>query len=370
MRLHANKSGMYCNHDLDQYGTHWEAEYCDSRLEYEYLIEGAEEERVWNPLLNAAYGENKNLFSKVLAMGIQSDRPWMTDNCFAQCTKSFDLEFINDLLARDIFDLSPSYRAEMLSLAVRDNIGTTLKDIIQNHTHELDSEDIEEAFRNAISYRKEDMMRILLDSGYWPDRCTRCDEFRFQETQDRWQNNILVTALRSKYEPIRQAILDHYQKHAIELQGSDAKPHFMRAYNTALKLRDIDMAKMLAIETRFTVGTYIRSNHGKDHYFSTVQSAAYYKEYDLVHWLLDQNVDLDTLEEGEDDVHSTLQYASMHEEAGVVQRLLAKGANVNTKPVKYRGSTAVQFTAMTGHLEVLELLIRAGADINAPPGPF
>ncbi|KAM3467272.1 hypothetical protein NHJ6243_000303 [Beauveria neobassiana] len=49
----------------------------------------------------------------------------------------------------------------------------------------------------------------------------------------------------------------------------------------------------------------------------------------------------------------------------VVERLLGAGADVNTAVTKHSGQTALQAASGAGHLEVVERLIDAGADVNA-----
>jgi hypothetical protein len=49
---------------------------------------------------------------------------------------------------------------------------------------------------------------------------------------------------------------------------------------------------------------------------------------------------------------------------------LAYSDIVNFKLTRCNGSTTVQCAVMIGHCKVLKLLIRVGADINAPPWPL
>jgi hypothetical protein len=49
---------------------------------------------------------------------------------------------------------------------------------------------------------------------------------------------------------------------------------------------------------------------------------------------------------------------------------LAYSDIVNFKPTRCNGSITVQCAVMIGHFIVLKLLIRVGADINAPPWPL
>ncbi|ROV93124.1 hypothetical protein VSDG_07345 [Cytospora chrysosperma] len=51
----------------------------------------------------------------------------------------------------------------------------------------------------------------------------------------------------------------------------------------------------------------------------------------------------------------------------IIQSLIDHGANINAAPAMDSGVTALQGAAFTGHLETVILLLRYGADANAPP---
>lgn len=51
----------------------------------------------------------------------------------------------------------------------------------------------------------------------------------------------------------------------------------------------------------------------------------------------------------------------------ICQLLISHGADINAAPARIEGSTALQFAAMAGHIEIAALLLRNGALVNAPP---
>ncbi|KAI0902694.1 hypothetical protein F4823DRAFT_639048, partial [Ustulina deusta] len=79
---------------------------------------------------------------------------------------------------------------------------------------------------------------------------------------------------------------------------------------------------------------------------------------------------LNILLEGQDlssEMRDLLETATENGHLEVVERLLAAGADVNAFPTGAFGRTALQAAAENGHLEVVERLLSAGADVNAFP---
>jgi ankyrin repeat protein len=69
--------------------------------------------------------------------------------------------------------------------------------------------------------------------------------------------------------------------------------------------------------------------------------------------------------------HKTaLQAAAEAGHLEVVQALLAANADVNSSPAKYGGGTALQAAAEAGHLEVVHALLAANADVNSSPAKY
>ncbi|KAK6078274.1 Ankyrin-1-like protein 2 [Seiridium cupressi] len=83
---------------------------------------------------------------------------------------------------------------------------------------------------------------------------------------------------------------------------------------------------------------------------------------------------------------TSLQYAAAHGRTDMVRILLTYGVNVNARPAwelsydnhqkhvydleNYPQRTALQAAVEEGNLEIMKMLLDAGADINASPGPF
>ncbi|KAJ0135112.1 Glutathione S-transferase psoE [Fusarium oxysporum f. sp. albedinis] len=64
-------------------------------------------------------------------------------------------------------------------------------------------------------------------------------------------------------------------------------------------------------------------------------------------------------------IDRALQAASAGGHIQVVERLLNAGANVNAAPAADRGRTALQAASAVGHIQVVERLLNAGANVNA-----
>ncbi|KAF8249029.1 ankyrin [Wilcoxina mikolae CBS 423.85] len=67
---------------------------------------------------------------------------------------------------------------------------------------------------------------------------------------------------------------------------------------------------------------------------------------------------------------TVLQVAAMGGHQDVVEKLLKAGADVNALPAEYKGRTALQAAAEGGHQVVVEQLLKAGADVNAPSAEY
>ncbi|KAK1765276.1 ankyrin repeat-containing domain protein [Phialemonium atrogriseum] len=66
---------------------------------------------------------------------------------------------------------------------------------------------------------------------------------------------------------------------------------------------------------------------------------------------------------------SALQVAAEKGSVQTVQVLLAAGADINAPALGIHGKTALQGAVRTGNIGLVKTLLDAGADINAPPGP-
>ncbi|KAJ6004615.1 hypothetical protein N7540_012984 [Penicillium herquei] len=84
---------------------------------------------------------------------------------------------------------------------------------------------------------------------------------------------------------------------------------------------------------------------------------------EFVEWLLDEGVDLGRNGDG-----ATLQAASLGGYAGVVEILVGAGADVNAQGGYY--GNALQAAASNGSAETVQILLEAGTDVNAQGGYF
>ncbi|PTB65863.1 ankyrin, partial [Trichoderma citrinoviride] len=64
---------------------------------------------------------------------------------------------------------------------------------------------------------------------------------------------------------------------------------------------------------------------------------------------------------------TVLQSAAESGHMNIVKLLLSAGADVNAEPADDGGGTALRAAAGEGHLDIVKLLLEAGADVNAEP---
>ncbi|KAF4817562.1 Ankyrin-1 [Colletotrichum siamense] len=131
----------------------------------------------------------------------------------------------------------------------------------------------------------------------------------------------------------------------------------------AIHQSDLEILKMLAMSPRLS--------NCPGHIQGPLSYAVMYKHYDTVRVLLENGEDVD-----EDNYHvssgiwdnarNPLQSAVEKGDLYLIDLLLKSGADVNAPAAKYNGATALQLAAITGKLGILRTLIEHGADINAP----
>lgn len=69
------------------------------------------------------------------------------------------------------------------------------------------------------------------------------------------------------------------------------------------------------------------------------------------------------------DQKTPLQKLVLHNQSEQVRKLLDLGADVNAAAGDLRGATVLQFSAMNGNFRIADMLIHAGAEVNAKPAP-
>ncbi|GKU06983.1 unnamed protein product [Fusarium langsethiae] len=112
-----------------------------------------------------------------------------------------------------------------------------------------------------------------------------------------------------------------------------------------------------------TEGAGVNAPGGK--YGNALQAASFNGNRDVVQLLLDKEADVNT-QGGY--YGNSLQAASSRGHRDVMQLLLNKGADVNAQGGEY--GNALQAASFKGNLEVVQLLLDEGADINAQGGTF
>ncbi|KAF2004118.1 ankyrin [Amniculicola lignicola CBS 123094] len=343
-------------------------------------------ERVWNPLLNAAVGKNISLFCRILDVAIVEKKPWTTDRCLTTCIECLGWEFIDQMVEKEAFPPFPTYPRHVLFRCIEEGAEDRFKDILLYQ--ELDPRDTDIALILAVSRKSESMVRLLLETGCWPDTCVEC------HLKDRemlpfvypWygQCSAFREALEMNDYPMIDLILRHYKINTNKAQEATFKKHIMQAYGIAIRWGNLYTIQVFpsgaGINNVLHQMThedfsylYSDSSHGKVLYRSAVQSAANCKKYDMVNLLLNHEADPNIRDEGHGGfylTHSCLQCASRDGDILLAKKLLDKGADVNAPPAKYHGATALQFAAIEGRFDIADLLIKTGADINAPAGYY
>jgi pectate lyase len=92
----------------------------------------------------------------------------------------------------------------------------------------------------------------------------------------------------------------------------------------------------------------------------TLQEAAASGDIELARSLLDRGADLDYSDDGN---KTALQFAAMNGHREMIELLLAEGARIDAQE-SYPGRTALDYAVEKGYKDIVELLITKGADVN------
>ncbi|KAL5378938.1 hypothetical protein DPSP01_008744 [Paraphaeosphaeria sporulosa] len=279
-----------------------------------------------------------------------------------------------------MFELLIQYGACLPNNPVKNNAQSALQDILQNH--EFSAQDLGVGLAHAAVYLKERVIQAFLDAGSWPDDSVGAHIWPNgyppldKEEDTAYQINVLRHTLTIYNHPFAPIIYNHYQKFASRAQEPQLRTHFIQAYAIAIRCGDIHLGQMLAKAVGINAVLYralptLVPNEDRC-YVSAVRLAVRFKRYDFVDWLLENGAEVEIATNSSHGplAHSSLQIASKDGKISLVGTLLNKGADVNARPAKYHGATALQFAAMNGHFGIANLLINAGADLTAPPGVF
>lgn len=339
------------------------------------------DEDIWNPLLNAAYGCNQKLFTRVLDIAKVEGMTWMTTACITQCIRSFGVSFAKMMITSSTASISESVYCQLLLQAVEESAEDIVYEILQ--ASEVNCLDVGNAYTTAVRREKINIVRKFLDFGFWPDDSlyVDSDEFREERIDKReWRHH--ASALRAAFEKGNESTLrlmfDYYDKLIGRAWEPDIRRHFRQAYGIAIRCGNMPMVQLLAVAAGIDNALYwtidITCEIKTDVlHTSAVQLGSQFQQSVVVHWLLDQGAEPELSRRCIGDnalVNTPLQCASRDGEISVVRKLLDLGADVNAKPARRNGATALQFAAICGRFDLVNVLLNAGADLDAPPGYF
>ena len=152
-----------------------------------------------------------------------------------------------------------------------------------------------------------------------------------------------------------------YLKHGADVNALDEYG------NTALmnaSLKGHEQAVRLLIEAGANVN--IRDNNGR----SALMQAVDHARTEVVELLLAAKAEVDARSNSGDTALLSVAARSCPtaEHISIVKFLLAAGANINARrPGSFCAQTALMFASMRGCTELVDLLLQAGADVNAAP---
>ena len=381
LRKKQNSDGDPMDNEASHLGelrrNNWVREATEYDTSENYVCE-CDPEEIWNPLLNAIKGRDRRVFSDILnTMPMHRDL-WITPQCLKNLLECFDWNFCAQYINNGIFPLDLCYQQEILIGFIKRDAEDFVEHIINSQRLELS--DINTAFAEAAIHGKEGMVRLFLKSGYWPDESPRAVHYQWELGKDPRYHSALEAAFLGKKRLITDIILQHYEGLLDKAKEPTIKRHFLQAYAIAIKCGEICAAQMLGsqlgvneVDHRVT-----RLREGYRHvcrirFYSFVQLAVGFGRYGVAQWLLDRDANLNNIAGDSDgwfSYHSPLQIAVRDGEVQVVKKLLKKGAHVDAMPITYNGATALQFAAISSRFDIFDLLIEAGANINALPGTF
>ena len=121
---------------------------------------------------------------------------------------------------------------------------------------------------------------------------------------------------------------------------------------------------LMIVERLLEAGVKVNTGPNNFGRLTALQAASEGGHLEVVERLIIAGADINA-DPAEDSGYTALQAASSGGHLGVVERLLNAGANANASPAEYYGHTALQAASEGGHLGIVDRLLKAGADANA-----
>jgi ankyrin repeat protein len=368
-------------------------------------MDGTLAEDHWDPWLFAVLGSADKLIHIVRGNLIGYSMPIAH---LARCIMIHGADFAQTIVP-DVFENSPAASNPLVLCAlvyVRDDVKTRrlTSQLLATFGHDVFSQHYGiKALNSAVIYRHEKLVRFFVDLGvdpFWPepglqhinlwraDRWVCLHGYPFHKYRSAIYDLVPIEWLLDPIcsTPFQAACLSG----DMGMVGDLVEWHISHAPSSAAPLRNRSLSA--ALISAVTVGSeeleakmmgYVVSlenaiyTMGRDYFDEQLryglQGEKGRHRSRVVTRLLDLGADPHVPVVGQmsfdDWCESPLRQAVEDDDANVVGRLIDLGVDVNARlPLADSNSmTAVQIAAVKGNFEILDLLLKAGGDINAPP---
>ncbi len=213
------------------------------------------------------------------------------------------------------------------------------------------SDSLHNALNSPVAYRQE-FLQFLLDAGACPNTITLLEAI--SQRDPGCVKMILETRARTNGE-----LPPDTGYSPLQLAGFEGNPEIVRM------LLDYGQDPDVVSPCTTTYHWYSNSLRMNHPIGASVQNATMEKAHEVLKALLQHGAkpDLTTRH----CPHSALQIACREGSMELVEVLVEYGANVNYPPAATFGATALQFAAIGGYLCIAHLLLEKGADVNEEP---